>query len=315
MAGQTCNLWVSANATRDYHPTTSPNYRATITNIETGEGDMSSSAMIKKIIGAKSDIELHDKQDDYDAIADFIVKTGRKNITSFLYKARKEIERVCTRLPGYIAFDSAAMKAETNNIRKECADMYQHQPQYVTADNAGQRFVSYDIANANFAAIKACGIQHDRWEDFFRFIMPSDIRQNDPGTVHDIPDAIYQSKFVRVFVLSNLKKLQAWWELKAAKMLRRICQAYPKTFTISWLAGSDEMVVWMFDADDLIIDTIISTIDTPPIFRVLTFAIQQIQEPDASPNYAIKVYRDGSKKLVNIRPEHYNDLYRKYIKS
>jgi hypothetical protein len=75
------------------------------------------------------------------------------------------------------------------------------------------------------------------------------------------------------------------------------------------------MVVWMFDAEDIIIEAIASTIDTPPIFRVLTFRIEQIIEPNAQPNYTVKIYQDGSKKLVNIRPEQYNEIYRKYIYS
>jgi hypothetical protein len=194
--------------------------------------------MIGKIIGVKllqpesagsdlkSVLELHNKQEDFDAIVDFIARTGRKNISSFLYKARKEVERVCSKLPGYQALDAAALKTETQQIRESCSDLYVHRAQYLTAENSGQRFISFDITNANFAALKACGVRHDRWEDFFRFIMPTDIRHDDPTVAHDIPDVIYRSKFIRVFVLSNLKKLQAWWEFKAAKMLRRICQAY-----------------------------------------------------------------------------------------
>lgn len=271
--------------------------------------------LIGKIIGVKfydlaqidNVLTLHKKNNEFRNVADFMYATGRTNIGPLLNHFKKVIQAKCEALPGYISWDVSNFDSEINRLKKLCP----HANAYAIKANSGKNFLSFNIRSANFTALKACGLEATSWEAFFRSMFPKD-----PDSPSQMPSIIYQSKFVRMYVLSSLFKLQKWWELQALRLLQSVEVALPSVFQqkLYVTPGSDEVVIDIGNARFDQVPDLLSLIPTPSYFDIQLFQINSLPPPEDEPqrNFMLKTFITGEKELMNVTSKYFNDFFSKY---
>lgn len=257
-------------------------------------------------------LKMHKVYDDSLAILSFMKACNRDDINPFLYKLQKLVSKHIEQQDFYLKVDISLIQDETNALRKSL--QYNKMKYYAHAGNHGKCFLSLDIRAANFMALKKIGgpsVSGD-WPTYFNSIVPNDTRGS--GEVTAIPDCIYSSKYLRQFLLGSLTKLKYIWELENLKQLQRLLTSdvYNEKKNPVYVQ-SDEIVVLVNDYQEA--DRIIKSLNVDPIYRIRKFILQNIESLKGNKNRMIRLFSDGSKTLINVAADEYNELYKKYIAS
>lgn len=110
-------------------------------------------------------------------------------------------------------------------------------------------------------------------------------------------------------MLGKLKTLQHLWELENLKQVERFCELGLDTINSKGIyVNSDEFLISIDSFDEA--DVIIDKFDCESFCRVRKFKLQKIDEENSG-----KIFSDGSKVLLNCRPDVYQRLYKKYVKN
>lgn len=258
----------------------------------------------------KSILVDRNKYSDTIEIIDFMNTTCRKRINIFMFKVKKLITRPILRSDWYNNYVVPNTNNTTNNTNCN----------YLVSDNHDKQYLSIDVMSANFQALKELSngkITETTWIEYFKRIVPNDIRSNSKRNIENgiagvpikIPECIYTSKFLRQFILGDLKKLKFLWESKIHMLMKDpIFESYVTHI------NSDEIIVEISDFESQIFKLDLDM----NIFRVTYFRLVSINDFDTfnqpNVNWLIKVFRDGTKRLVNVGPRDYPTLYNKYIK-
>ncbi len=265
----------------------------------------------------ESILKLRGKYEDFMAILDFLNLTCRSNINHFIFKVKKIIGNHIKSKEYYQEVDIDDVVSKIKIIKESTEGKYNHVRSYCIGPNEGKRFLSIDIRTANFTVLKKISggeILETAWSDYFRKLVPNDIRTNRKrniennvaGIPFDIPSCIYESKFLRQFILGDLKKLRFLWELMNLQLLSKFVDLGIKN---NVCVNSDEIIIEVSDYCEA--DNIVKLLSPDPnVFRVKKFTLIKIGDKK---NYMLKLYSDGTKILCNVNPSDYPDLYRKYI--
>ena len=257
---------------------------------------------------------LRDKYDDFIEIINFINNSGRNNINPFLHKVKKEINKIKSKkwyknidMEKITSKRAELIKLKTNTVKNY--SNWGHDMKY---------FLSIDIRSANYTVLKEISngeIQDDTWSDYLKRIYPNDTRterskninEGKNGLVTKIPDCIYESKWFRQFILSDLKKLQVLWEIKNLNMLK---QVHDLNLINTICVNSDEVIIFVDNYDEA--DKIVKLISPDETtFRVKKFQLKKID--GSAKNCMLKIFDDNSKVIINCKPEDYNILYKTYV--
>lgn len=286
---------------------------------------------IGKILGIKIDknekdtdkmIEFFktlDKYNEYLEILSFLKLSGRNNLTHFMFKVKKVITDEISNKDYYKNIDTNEFKKEINQIKNSLK--YNPMKDCYSDVNDSKKFISLDIKSANFTSLKLISngqIILEKWSDYFKYVVPNDIRSDRmsnknnmvSGVITVIPDCIYESKFMRQFILGDLLKLKFVWELINLKMMKSICDLNIQN---SIYMNSDEIIIQVNNYEEA--DKLISIIPfDSKVYNVKKFTINSL--PNNKKNYMIKTIINNNeitKKLLNINPNDYFDLYKKFI--
>jgi len=254
------------------------------------------------------------KTDDFMSIVDFMSKSGRNDITDFMFKVKKVVHNYIESLQFYKDADIDKIKQEMIDIRKTLR--FNQIKAYCLDENDGKTYVSFDIQSANFTSLKLIsgGKLTGMWTEFLKGLVPNDVRSaskrnvemNINGLTVEIPECLYESKFFRQFLLGDLKKLKFIWELENIRYLAKICEL---GLTNSICVNSDELVIEVRDYDEA--NKMVKLLPISLIHRLKKFRIERIN--GYSKNYMLKSFQDGSKQLMNVDPPYYDALFVKYI--
>ena len=171
----------------------------------------------------KNTLILRGKYDGFNEILDFINKSGRNNINSFLFKVKKEIDKISSE-DWYKNINLDEIKAKRANLEKLKENKLRS---YAHTGNDKQYWLSIDIKSANFTMLREIGnILEDTWPKYLKRVYPNDVRTDRNrnvelgmnGLITEIPDCIYESKWFRQFLLSDLNKLPVLWEIKILEL-------------------------------------------------------------------------------------------------
>ncbi len=262
----------------------------------------------------KNTLILRNKYDDTLKIIKFINDSGRKDIDSFLFKLKKEVINYIKKQEYYKNINVKQWNIEKNELLKKVK--CNRVKSYAIWDSDGKYFLSLDIKSANFTVLKELAkgtIKENNFPDFLRNCYPRDVRSNSnkntekavSGITTEIPDVIYDSKYIRVFILSDLP-LQALWEIKNYGLLLEICKLNLEN---PICVNSDEIVIEVENCDEA--DKIAKLLPLDDTFRVRKFQLTKIEGYEK--NCMLKTYSDMTKVLVNAHPDHYDELYKNLI--
>jgi hypothetical protein len=256
------------------------------------------------------------KYEDFMSVVDFLKQSQRNDITDFMHKVKKVVHQ-------HIESSSWYINIEVDLLRQECIEIRaklhfnQKKAKSVALDlNNGKTFISFDIRGANFAALKSISTTVlSTWEDFLRGLVPNDVRsaskrnieKGTAGLTVDVPQCLYVSKFFRMFLLGDLKKLKFIWELENIKYLAKICPFLSAHHFV--IINSDEIIIEVQNPKDA--DTFLTVVPLSPIHRVTQFQITTID--GYAKNTILKTFSDGSKALMNVDPRIYDELFMRYI--
>lgn len=276
----------------------------------------------ENINDCKNILEFKGKLDEFSSIVDFMNKTGRKKIYTFMSKVKNKIQKYISEQSFYKDINLDDIKQQKDILQQTLK--YTKIKTYNIDDNANKYYLSLDILSANFTALKYISnglIQSKTWPEYFKLLVPNDIRSSSQrninssvdGITTDIPEAIYNSKFLRIFILSGLNKLQHIWEFLNLKMLSYILNI--ENISKEILVNSDEIIINVKDYNEANnIMSKISTFQNFDIFRIRKFQLLIIDVSYRSKNYLYKLFEDGNKCLVNVKSEHFDKLT-EYINS
>ena len=248
-------------------------------------------------------------------------KTNRKDISEFIFKAQKTIATHIKEQSYYKNLDTNKLKEEYAILQKET--ICNRVKSYAISDNDGKYFLSIDIETANFTVLKEISNYHEQeyididmtWPDYFKQLVPNDCRSTSKrnvmkglaGLSFDIPNCLYESKHFRQVILGDLGKLKHLWELKNIKLLNSFSKlGLNNPVTVN----SDEIIIEVMDYMEA--DKIIELLSIPKGFRVKKFRLLKIDGFEQK-NSVVKVFDDMSKALMNVHPESYDELYKKFI--
>lgn len=259
-------------------------------------------------------IKNRGKYNDFMSLVNFMNKSHRNNIIELLQKVKRTIESYIQSLQFYKDINVDDIKNKTLDIKDKLK--FNKKTAYLLDINDSNKYLSFDIQSANYTSLKIIsnGQITETWDEFFRRLVPNDVRTaskrnieaNIVGLTVDIPNCFYESKYVRQYVLGDLKKLRIIWEYENIKYLQKICELNLQN---NICVNSDEIVIEVKDYDEA--DNIKKMIQLNNIHRVKEFQIFKID--GYKKNYMFKQFRDGTKMLVNIDPEYYDELYEKFI--
>lgn len=250
--------------------------------------------------------KLHNRHDDYLEMIVFMKKADRENLNPFLFKIQKIITQYITTQPWYINVDIQVLQTETKQLIDSLK--YNQIKYYADDRNDGKSFLSLDIKAANFMALKKIAgdnVKTDSWSEFFKSLIPNDTRGT--GEVTSIPQCIYTSKFIRQFILGEAKKLKYIWQLENTRQLHNVCSM---NIDNAIYINSDEIVITIdnFEEGDKILSNMVIN---KSIYRIRKFTLKKI--PGYSKNTMLKLFDDGSKGLINARPNEYAELHEKFL--
>lgn len=280
-----------------------------IVGIHFPESSLSDKNKVMKII------KNREKYNDFMSIVDFMNKSHRNNIIELLQKTKRIIESYIQSLQFYKDINVDDIRNKTADIKDKLK--FNKKTAYLLDINDNNKYISVDIQSANFTSLKIIsnGQITDTWDEFFRRLVPNDVRTaskrnieaNIVGLTIDIPKCFYESKYVRQYVFGDLKKLRIIWEYENVKYLQKISELNLQN---NICVNSDEIVIEVKDYDEA--DNIKKMVPFNNIHRIKEFQIFKID--GYRKNYMFKQFRDGTKTLVNIDPEYYDEIYEKFIK-
>ena len=129
----------------------------------------------------ESILKLRGKYEDFMAILDFLNLTCRSNINHFIFKVKKIIGNHIKSKEYYQEVDIDDVVSKIKIIKESTEGKYNHVRSYCIGPNEGKRFLSIDIRTANFTVLKKISggeILVTAWSDYFRKLVPNDIRTN-----------------------------------------------------------------------------------------------------------------------------------------
>jgi hypothetical protein len=253
-------------------------------------------------------LKLHNKYKDFCNIIDFLNKTKRENISSFMFKIKNIVQN-------HIESQSFYKNVTTKKIQSRD---FETKVKSFYIDSSDQKyFLSIDIKTANFTCLKRLArkeIIQEKWSDYLRFLVPNDERSNSKynqesgtaGIIFEIPSCIYESKFFRQFVLGNLVKLKYEWEFLNLELLNKFLEL---KLNNKVCVGSDELIIEVVDYDEA--DKIVNLLSPDPnIFRITNFQLKKIE--GGRKNNLLKICSNGNIGLINVIPDDYHELYKRY---
>ena len=263
----------------------------------------------------KDALILRNKYDSFMEILNFINNSGRTSINPFLFKVKKEFDKIKSK-DWYKDIDMDEIVNERKELLK-LKDMTIRN--YANWQNDMKYFLSIDIKSANFTVLKEISkggdIHEESWSDYLKRVYPKDVRternrnilEDKNGLVTEIPDCIYESKWFRQFLLSDLNKLQVLWEIKILNLLKSIIAL---SLENKICVNSDEIIIMIdnYDEGDQIVKLVSPNEAT---FRIKKFQLTKVD--GYGKNCMVKTFMDGTKVLVNCLPKDSNELYEKFI--
>jgi hypothetical protein len=273
--------------------------------------------LVAKVIGAKfetpktfeQDIALQNLTPQLETVKEFMTASGRTEIISFLNKLKKLVTEHVSGLAQYTSFDDDKCVTETKRMLSELPP--NRKKSFERLEDCGFHYVSIDMASANFASLCIiCGIQDLSWPEFLKSIVPSDERGNSSknkklgivGQSTPIPDIFYTSKFVRTFVLSDLKKLSHVWEYETL-MLGTHIRDLLANHVFCW--KSDEIVIRLGAESDPIVGKVR---EATKRFRISEYYLTN--NVKLGKHCLCKQFTDGTQKLIHGHPKMYLDSLR-----
>jgi hypothetical protein len=276
---------------------------------------------IGKILGIKhlteenydNVIKLWDKEKEFNSIIKFIDKSGHKKIYNFMNKMKKIMTEHLSKQSYYMNIDVKEYKEKKCMLYESIG--YKKSKYCYIDKNIGNKYLSLDITSANFQALKHISdgsITCNTWAEYLKQIIRNDVRSKD-NSITEIPDIIYNSKFLRVFILSDLKDLQHVFESINLQMVKYILDNYH--LDEQMCINGDEIIIKVKDyneANDIV--NKVSDFKYFKMFRARKFEICRIDVPYRDKNYVYHLYEDGTKRSLNIRPDHTN-MIAEYMKT
>lgn len=121
----------------------------------------------------------------------------------------------------------------------------------------------------------------------------------------------YESKFFRQFCLGELKKLRFVWELENWKYLRLILEAGSilKLSERNICVNSDEIIIEVPDFDGAL--ELTRFLPKSELHRTKIFQLTKIE--GFGKNAILKKFEDGSKQLMNVEPNVYEEAFNKFV--
>ena len=284
---------------------------------------------IAKIIGIKlpyrkSNVQtleeyfkFYNKEQELYDILNFLVISQRPNIHEFMYKLKNKIGKGLQKQKKYKEVNQEKIEEEIELLNKQL--IYNHMKSYQSIDNEGKYYLSLDIRSANFTVLKQVmgGLIHENsWSEYFKRRFPKDVRSDSRknqelgivGQSYDVPQCLYESKYLRQFIIGDLTKLKFLWELENLKLLQKVCDIGINNLIC---VNSDELIIEVKDYDEA--DKIINELNPiNDMFRIKKFRLQKINDYK-NQNYLLKEFDDGSRALFGVGPDHHMKLYQIYI--
>jgi hypothetical protein len=234
--------------------------------------------------------------------------SGRDEIHPFIWKVQRQIGK-SIKLNNY---DRVHTTKKLNELKQKIMkdsdiqkpDIY-HIP---NENNSNNLFLRFDIISANYNMIRLINSDYPQtFEDYFKKIIPIDKRTN--GTFTNIPDCIYKSKFLRVVTLSkiNVKSLYNLYTCELTEKLIKIMEKLEIKPTI--YLGLDEVCIKLENMSQAL-DIIGEIKFDESIFRYEMLHLEIINEKSLVEKI---IYPKEKKRLLNVDPIEYAELYKKYI--
>jgi len=270
------------------------------------------------LLSDKSEIERilrnRGKYDDFMSVVEFLQQSQRNDITDFMHKVKKVVHGHIDSSSWYVSVSAELLRREFVEIRNKLR--FNQTKSYALDSNSGKTYVSFDIQAANFAALRSMSTTiPSTWEEYLRSLVPNDIRSSSrrntengtAGLTVEIPKCLYTSKFFRLFLLGDLKKLKFIWELENTRYLEKICPFLSEHNSVT--VNSDEIIVQVQDFQAA--DAFVTALPMSTIHRVTKFQITTIE--GYAKNTILKTFANGTKTLMNADPSVYDELYTKLL--
>jgi len=250
------------------------------------------------------------QEQNFISLIEFCQRLEKGSLGRFLFKLQAKMTEIIGNWPEY------------QNLKVE-GKLPKNRGFYAHDGNDGLNFISFDIRGANYACLRMLKKEGELpidWSDFFRLMIPEyDQRSHKEGKpvssqgyLHVIPECIYQSKYVRLFVLTGLKKLNKYWTSLNWQVVEAVRKIISDQERIYW--NTDEVIIQGEESG--IIKQLKEHLNNDRLFslyRIQTFKVNKFfdQEGKRMKNEMILTYyENGNRKLVNINEERYNLLNR-----
>lgn len=258
----------------------------------------------------REEAALQGRGADWDAITQFVLDTGRKDIDSFVWDAVKTLSTALAANPNYglemtkedlLALDSqnAAFLKDVHATGR-CFHKKHENPDMRGADlhRIGGEFVTVELVSPNTVAIMDCnnGESLD-WVAFFKTCIPADLK----GT--PIPECLYRSKYLCTLATANkFPCLRRVWELCVRQAALRLLNEMPQ---VKIVLDSDKFTLLVpAEEPDETLQRATAVLADDPRFRVRCYKVVSKPWP-RKPATFLRYLDEQSVKLVDASAEEY----------